>query len=79
MGTGIKAVGTWVAPGNQRGWWHSLAQQFRDHGATFVVTSLLAILTVFSDRIAGQVKFALNRADQRIEKYHAFAPSWSFL
>jgi hypothetical protein len=44
-----------------------------DHLETWLAVSVVGILTVFSDKILGRIRFALNRADLRSEYYEKLA------
>lgn len=41
--------------------------------ATLLITTTIAFLTVFSDKIVGDIKFAVNRADLRTTHYEMIA------
>jgi hypothetical protein len=44
-----------------------------EHLEAWLILSLVGLLTVFSDKIVGRVRFALNRADLRSKYYEALA------
>lgn len=54
-------------------WWRRALGVIREHLATFVTTTLVAVLAVCSGQITETVKFALNRADARSDKYNSIA------
>jgi hypothetical protein len=45
--------------------------------SSFVIAGVIALLTVFSDRIVGDIKFAMNRADLRTTRYETVAATLS--
>ncbi len=54
-------------------WWRKILGILREHLTTFVTTTVVALLAVFSGQITETVKFALNRADARSDKYNSIA------
>ena len=48
-----------------------------DNLIALIVTTIIAIITLFSDKIVGKIKFELNKADLRISFYEKFAASIS--
>ena len=53
--------------------WRKALDILREHLTTFVTTTVVAVLAVFSGQITESVKFALNRADARSDKYKSIA------
>ena len=53
--------------------WPELGSSLKQRTGTWIVATVLTILTVFSDNLAGRIKSALNRADAREEKYAALS------
>ncbi len=54
-----------------------LKDMFKEHGKTFLITTFIAIITVFSDSFAGRIRFELNRADIRSTHYQEIAENFS--
>lgn len=48
-------------------------ETFKTHFSTLLITATIALLTVFSDKIVGDIKFAVNRADLRTAHYETLA------
>ncbi len=46
-------------------WYSALLKSLREQTSTWLVAAVIAILTVFSNRIVESIKFVLNRADLR--------------
>lgn len=44
-----------------------------DHLATWLVTSTIALLTIFSDKIVERIRLAINKADLRVKYYEELA------
>lgn len=55
----------------------SLKDKLLENLSTFVIAGLVTLLTVFSDRIVGDIKFTINRADLRASKYDEVAAALS--
>jgi hypothetical protein len=53
--------------------WSDLRSSLRQKTSTYVVTAVFGILTVFSDHFAGNIKSALNRANDRGDRYAALS------
>ena len=53
--------------------WRRLAAYLSRHATAVVTTTLVGILTAFGGFIVEEVKFRLNRADLRIERYQTLA------
>jgi hypothetical protein len=58
-------------------WLPNLSKSVIEHAGTWFVGLVLAVLGVFSDRIVGRLRFALNRADLRAKCYEEMAESIS--
>jgi hypothetical protein len=54
-------------------WLKPIFDSFKTQTATWLVTFLIALLTLFSSKITESVKFALNRADLRSKYYEEIA------
>ncbi|HEX7176191.1 MAG TPA: hypothetical protein VF240_13095 [Pyrinomonadaceae bacterium] len=52
-------------------------EKIKDNFTTLFVTTLVALLTVFSDSIVGNIKFAVNRANLRTTHYEKLATDLS--
>ena len=46
-------------------WYSALLKSLQEQTGTWFVAAVIAVLTVFSNRIVESIKFALNRADLR--------------
>jgi len=44
-----------------------------DHLGTWLATTVVAFLTIFSDKIAERIRFSLNRADLRVKYFEKMA------
>ncbi|HST61037.1 MAG TPA: hypothetical protein VLK84_20200, partial [Longimicrobium sp.] len=55
----------------------ALKDKLLEHLTTYVIAGLIALLTVFSDRIVGDIKIAINRADLRASQYDEVAAALS--
>jgi hypothetical protein len=55
--------------GSREGFWRQLWESTRQRTGTYLITAVFAFLAVFSDSIAGRIKFELNKADYREDKY----------
>jgi len=51
--------------------------QIKSNLVTAIITTLVAIVTLFSDKIVGDIKFELNKADLRVSSYEKFTASIS--
>jgi hypothetical protein len=58
---------------DRTGFWPELGSSLRQRTGTWIVATIFAILTIFSDNLAERIKSALNRADAREEKYAALS------
>jgi len=48
-----------------------------DHIGAWLVTTAVALLTIFSDRLLARIRFQLNRADLRVKQYEELAQDLS--
>jgi hypothetical protein len=48
-------------------------EKIKDNFATLLITTTVAIITVFSDKIVGDIKFAVNRANLRTAHFEKMA------
>jgi hypothetical protein len=46
---------------------------FTDHIGTWLTTSIIALITIFSDKIIERIRLAINKADLRIKYYEELA------
>ena len=56
---------------------NSFIQTLKTNFVTLLVTTIVAIITVFSDTIVGDIRFSLNKADLRVASYEKFTSSIS--
>lgn len=52
-------------------------EKVKDNFATLLVTTVIAVITVFSDKIVGDIKAAVNRANLRTSHYEKLAADLS--
>lgn len=57
----------------RKGFWPSFSDTFRERLGTLLIGLLVAIFGVFSDNIIETLKFAINKADLRVERYETFS------
>ena len=48
-----------------------------DHIGAWLVTTAVALLTIFWDRLLARIRFQLNRADLRVKQYEELAQDLS--
>jgi hypothetical protein len=61
----------------RKGYWSSISDTLRERLGTLLIGILVAIFGVFSDKIVDTVKFAINKADLRVERYETFSQDLS--
>jgi hypothetical protein len=64
-------------PQPERSWWQKTLDFLWQHATGFVTMTLLGILAAFSGCIVEGVKFRLNRADLRSDRYQSLATELS--
>lgn len=57
--------------------WQTIQGEIQKHFITFLTMTLVGVLTVFSGSIVESVKFQLNRADLRSERYQSLSTDLS--
>src|SRR5258705_4222474 len=50
---------------------------FTKHISTWLITSFISLLTIFSDKLLERIRFSLNRANARIKYYEELAKDLS--
>eukprot|EP00388_Colpodella_angusta_P000896 GDKJ01003025.1.p3 GENE.GDKJ01003025.1~~GDKJ01003025.1.p3 ORF type:complete len:179 (+),score=9.57 GDKJ01003025.1:3300-3836(+) len=50
-----------------------IIQQIKENLITFVITTFVTLITIFSDKIVENIRFALNRANLRTSHYESLA------
>jgi hypothetical protein len=51
----------------------TIREKIKENFATLLITTTIALITVFSDKIVGDIKFAVNRANLRTAHYEKLA------
>jgi hypothetical protein len=51
---------------------NDILTQLKNNIVALIITTIVAIFTLFSDKILGDIKFELNKADLRVSSYEKF-------
>lgn len=66
-----------IPSSQSEGLWSKFVDSLTQQLGLFLVVALIGILTVFSDNLAARIKFALNRANLREDRYAALSSQLS--